>query len=265
MSFITEDFLLTNRKARHLYHAFAEHEPILDYHCHLSPHDIADNRRFSNLSEAWLEGDHYKWRAMRANGIDERFCTGHADPWEKFQAWAGTVPYTLRNPLYHWTHLELKRYFGIEELLDESTAASIWERANAALATDGLRARGILGKFKVDVLCTTDDPADDLACHRAIRNSGFATRVLPAFRPDKALNVHSPEAFNPWVERLAAASNIHIARFRDFLDALASRHEFFHSMGARLSDHGLDRCYARPCSDQAAAQIFEKVRTGRAA
>jgi glucuronate isomerase len=265
MSFITEDFLLTNRKARHLYHTFAEHEPILDYHCHLSPQDIAENRQFNNLTEAWLEGDHYKWRAMRANGIDERFCTGPADPFEKFQAWAATVPYTLRNPLYHWTHLELKRYFGIDQLLDASTAASIWEQANAALATGGLRARGILEKFKVDVLCTTDDPADDLACHRAIHASGFTTRVLPAFRPDKALNVHSPDAFNPWVDRLAAAANTTIVRLRDFLDALASRHEFFHSMGARLSDHGLDRCYARPCTDQNAAQIFEKVRGGQPA
>ncbi|HSP67618.1 MAG TPA: glucuronate isomerase [Bryobacteraceae bacterium] len=265
MSFITEDFLLTNRKSRHLYHTFAEHEPILDYHCHLSPRDISENRRFHNLSEAWLEGDHYKWRAMRANGIGERYCTGDAAPFEKFQAWAGTVPYTLRNPLYHWTHLELKRYFGIEELLSESTAASIWERANTALATEGLRAKSILAKFKVDTLCTTDDPADDLSCHQAIRASGFSTRVLPAFRPDKALTVHSPDVFNPWVDRLAASSNIDIARFRDFLDALGSRHEFFHSMGARLSDHGLDRCYARPCSDQTAAQIFEKVRGGQAA
>jgi len=265
MSFITEDFLLTNRKSRHLYHAFAEHEPILDYHCHLPPRDISENRQFNNLTEAWLEGDHYKWRAMRTNGIDERYCTGDAEPFEKFQAWAGTVPYTLRNPLYHWTHLELKRYFGIEELLNESTAASIWERANVALATEGLRAKGILGKFKVDVVCTTDDPVDDLSCHRAIQTSGFATRVLPAFRPDKALNVHSPDVFNPWVDRLAAASNVDIDRFRDFLDALTERHEFFHSMGARLSDHGLDRCYAHSCPDQTAAQIFEKVRSGQAA
>ena len=265
MSFITEDFLLTNRKARHLYHAYAEHEPIFDYHCHLPPRDISENRQFNNLTEAWLEGDHYKWRAMRTNGIDERFCTGDAAPYEKFQAWASTVPYTLRNPLYHWTHLELKRHFGIEELLNESTAAAIWERANAGLATEGLRTQGILGKFKVDVVCTTDDPVDDLSCHQAIRTSGFPTRVLPAFRPDKALNVHSPDVFNPWVDRLAAASNVDIGRFRDFLDALAQRHEFFHSMGARLSDHGLDRCYARPCSDQTAAQIFEKVRAGQAA
>src|SRR6266481_263529 len=178
MSFISEYFLLQSKTARKLYETYAAKEPVLDYHNHLSPSEIAGNRRFHNLYEIWLEGDHYKWRAMRTNGVPERYCSGDAAPYEKFLAWASTVPYTLRNPLYHWTHLELKRYFGIEELLDESTAASIWERANAALTTDGLRARGILGKFKVDVLCTTDDPADDLACHRAIRASGFATRVL---------------------------------------------------------------------------------------
>src|ERR1041385_8121643 len=163
MSFITEDFLLTNRKSRHLYHTFAEHEPILDYHCHLSPRDIAENRQLNDLSAAWLEGDHYKWRAMRANGIDERFCTGDAAPEEKFGAWARTVPHTLRNPLYHWTHLELKRYFGIDDLLDESTAAGIWDRAGAALASDDLRAHGILGKFRVRALCTPDDPTADVA------------------------------------------------------------------------------------------------------
>src|SRR5512143_3632981 len=162
--FISDDFLLTTDRARKLYHQYASDEPILDYHCHLSPKDIAENRRFNDLFEIWLEGDHYKWRAMRANGVPERYCTGDVAPFEKFMAWARTVPYTLRNPLYHWTHLELKRYFGIEELLSESTARAIWERANTALGTNALRAKGILGKFKVDVLCTTDDPADDLSC-----------------------------------------------------------------------------------------------------
>src|SRR6202140_3610832 len=179
MEFIHDDFLLTSKVARRLYHNYASVEPILDYHSHLSPGDIATDRRFNDLFEIWIEGDHYKWRAMRANGIPESFCTGDAPPFEKFLAWSRTVPFTLRNPLYHWTHLELKRYFGIEELLDESTAPSIWERANAALATEGLRAKGILGKFKVDVVCTTDDPTDDLSCHQLIQTSGFATRVLP--------------------------------------------------------------------------------------
>jgi glucuronate isomerase len=265
MAFITEDFLLTNKTARRLYHTYAEGEPILDYHCHLPPQDLAANRRFNNLFEIWLEGDHYKWRAMRANGVDERFCTGDAAPEEKFAAWARTVPYTLRNPLYHWTHLELKRYFGIEDLLDESNAASIWDRAGAMLAADDLRAQGILGKFKVRALCTTDDPTDDLSCHKAIQASGLATKVLPAFRPDKALTVHLPDVFNPWVDKLAAASNLEIVGFHQFLDALRQRHDYFHAMGARLSDHGLNHCYANFCSEGHASVIFEHTRAGQVA
>src|SRR5258708_7173076 len=179
MPFIAEDFLLQSKTARHLYHSYASEEPILDYHCHLSPKDIADNRRFNNLTEIWLEGDHYKWRAMRANGIAERYCTGEADPYEKFIAWSRTVPYTLRNPLYHWTHLELKRYFGIEDLLDETSAPKIWKRANQLLGEDDLTAHGILTRFRVRVVCTTDDPTDDLADHRRIAASGLETRVYP--------------------------------------------------------------------------------------
>ncbi len=216
MAFITEDFLLTNPSARRLYHTFAEHEPILDYHCHLPPREIAENRRFQNLTEVWLNGDHYKWRAMRANGVEERYCTGDADPFEKFLAWSRTVPFTLRNPLYHWTHLELKRYFGIDDLLSESTACSIWDRANEKLQSSEFSTQGILTKFRVKLLCTTDDPADDLACHRAIRASSCITRVLPAYRPDKALQVHDPEKFNAWVDRLAAASNIDIRDLNSF-------------------------------------------------
>jgi glucuronate isomerase len=265
MAFITEDFLLSNPAARRLYHSFAEPEPILDYHCHLSPREITENRQFGNLTEIWLDGDHYKWRAMRANGVDERYCTGDADPFEKFLAWARTVPHTLRNPLYHWTHLELKRYFGIEELLNESTARSIWDRANEKLQTSELSTQGILAKFHVKVLCTTDDPADDLACHRALRASRCPARVLPAFRPDKALQVHLPEKFNAWVERLEAASNVEIRGLNSFTDALQERHDTFHSLGARLSDHGLDRCYAKFCTEETAAQIFDRARAGRAA
>ena len=202
MSFVHDDFLLTTPAARRLYHEYAEDQPILDYHCHLSPKDIADNRQFANLFEIWLEGDHYKWRAMRANGVAEAFCTGDAGPYDKFLAWARTVPHTLRNPLYHWTHLELKRYFGIDELLDETTAPSIWEQANALLATDDLRAHGILDKFHVRAVCTTDDPTDDLAYHKRMGALALETRMYPTFRPDKALNVHLPDAFNPWVDRL---------------------------------------------------------------
>jgi glucuronate isomerase len=265
MSFITEDFLLTNKTARRLYHNFAESEPILDYHCHLPPKDLAENRRFNNLFEICLEGDHYKWRAMRANGIDEKYCTGNADPFDKFLAWARTVPHTLRNPLYHWTHLEQKRYFGIDELLDENTARGIWDRANAALATDDLRAHGILNRFRVTAMCTTDDPTDDLACHKTIRASGLQTRVFPAFRPDKSLNVHMPEAFGAWVARLEAASNIAISSFQNFIEAIRQRHDYFHSMGSRLSDHGLNHCYASFCSDRVAAGIFDKARKGQVA
>jgi glucuronate isomerase len=265
MSFIHEDFLLSNKTAKRLYHTFAEKEPILDYHCHLPPQDVAENRQFRNLFEIWLEGDHYKWRAMRANGVDERYCTGDAAPEEKFQAWARTVPYTLRNPLYHWTHLEMKRYFGIDELLDGSNAASVWERANALLGTEELRAHGILRKFGVKALCTTDDPTDDLSCHKVIAASGLGTRVFPAYRPDKALNVHLPELFNPWVDKLQAAANVEIRTFQGFQDALRRRHDYFHQMGARLSDHGINHAYASFCSDRQATAIFDKARAGQAA
>ena len=265
MPFITEDFLLTNQPAKRLYHNFAEDQPILDYHCHLSPASIAQNRQFQNLHEIWLEGDHYKWRAMRANGVAEEYCTGDASPFEKFLAWARTAPFTLRNPLYHWTHLELLRYFGIGELLDESSAPRIWDQANALLATPGLRAHGILNRFHVTALCTTDDPADDLACHQAIRASGLAPRVFPAFRPDRALHVHSPDAFNPWVDRLAAASNVDIGSLDGFTDALRRRHDAFHALGARLSDHGLNQCPADYCSAKTASAIFDRARQGQAA
>jgi len=265
MPFIHDDFLLTTPAARRLYHEYAAGEPILDYHCHLSPKDIAENRRFENLYEIWLEGDHYKWRAMRANGIDEHYCTGAAEPYEKFMAWARTVPYTLRNPLYHWTHLELKRYFGIEDLLDETTAPAIWNWTLEALKSDELTAQGILRKFRVTALCTTDDPADSLAWHQAIAASSLPTRVFPAFRPDKALAVDNPEAFNAWADRLAEVSDTDIRSLTTFLDALKRRHDAFHELGCRLSDHGLDVCYADPCPEAAVAAIFDKARSGRPA
>jgi glucuronate isomerase len=264
MKFIHEDFLLSTRTARRLYHQYAEAEPILDYHCHLSPRDIAENRRFNDLFEIWLEGDHYKWRAMRSNGVNERFCTGDADPFAKFQAWAATVPHTLRNPLYHWTHLELKRYFDIDELLDEASAARIWKRANERLAGPELTTQGILKKFRVNCVCSTDDPVDDLKYHRSLVGSGLVTSILPAFRPDRALMVDDPQSFNPWVESLGAAANIDIASLSDFLDALRARHDFFHQQGCRLSDHGMNQCYADFCSPKVAATIFTKARRGAA-
>jgi glucuronate isomerase len=264
MAFINDDFLLGTKPARRLYHHYAEAEPIFDFHCHIPPRDIAENRQFKNLFELWLEGDHYKWRAMRSNGVAEKFCTGDATPEEKFQAWAATVPHTLRNPLYHWTHLELRRYFGISDLLSEKTAAKIWKQANSLLATPALTTQGILKKMKVKVVCTTDDPVDDLRHHRAFAKQGQPTKMLPAFRPDKALTVNSPADFNPWVEQLAAAANTDINGFSAFLTALEKRHEFFHAQGCRLSDHGLSRCFADFCGEKAAAAIFDKARSGAA-
>lgn len=265
MTFIHEDFLLSNAAARRLYHVYAENEPILDYHCHLVPKDIAENRRFANLFEIWLEGDHYKWRAMRANGVPEQLCTGSGDPYEKFLAWAKTVPLTLRNPLYHWTHLELKRYFGVDELLDGSTAPRIWEVANEQLAGGELSAWGILRKFQVRALCTTDDPVDDLRWHQQIQNSACPAKVLPTFRPDKALNVHTPEAFNAWTAALGEAAGLEIRRFDDFLDALRKRHDFFHETGCRLSDHGLSVCPRMDGTEAEARAVFERARSGEAA
>jgi len=263
--FIHDDFLLSTRTARRLYHEFAAPEPILDYHCHLSPRDIAANRQFENLFEIWLEGDHYKWRAMRANGVPERFCTGDATPLEKFKAWAATVPHTLRNPLYHWTHLELVRYFGITELLSASNAERIWHEANEQLATPDFSTQGILKKFRVTALCTTDDPSDDLAHHDAIHSSGIGARVLPAFRPDAALAVDRPEFFNPWVARLEKACDRDIGSLPALLDALRQRRDFFHERGCRLSDHGLERCHAEPCTEAEAATIFAAAHRGQAA
>jgi glucuronate isomerase len=262
MPFIHDDFLLNTPAAKELYHGYAAAEPILDYHSHLPPKDIAGNRRFGNLFESWLEGDHYKWRAMRANGIAEDYCTGNAEPYEKFLAFARTVPRTLRNPLYHWTHLELKRYFGIETLLDESTAPAIWEEANAKLATDNLRVWGILERFQVKAVCTTDDPADPLTDHEAIAASACPAKVFPTFRPDGAMNIHRPDVFLPWIEKLYETSKVSIDSFADFLHAIGRRHDAFHAAGCRLSDHGLNRCWANFCDEHEAAAIFDKGREG---
>jgi glucuronate isomerase len=258
--FIHEDFLLHSEAARRLFHQYAENEPILDYHCHLPVRDVAENRRFGNLYEIWLEGDHYKWRAMRANGVAEKYCTGDAAPFDKFLEWAETVPQTLRNPLYHWTHLELKRYFGIDESLTSKNAHKIWDEATAKLQSDELRPRGIFTKFKVRAICTTDDPTDDLQWHRRIVSSGHPTRVYPAFRPDKALRVSDTIEFNEWLDKLGEASGMSVTRLSDFLDALASRHDSFHSLGCRLSDHGLNHCHADFCGEREAAAIFAKAR-----
>src|SRR5665213_513352 len=263
MAFIHEDFLLSTKAARRLYHRFAEAEPIFDYHCHIPPADIAANRQFKNLFEIWLEGDHYKWRAMRANGVAEKFVTGDATPEQKFNAWAKTVPHTLRNPLYHWTHLELKRYFGINEPLNENSAERIWKKANAQLAGPEFSARGLLKKFNVATLCTTDDPTDKLAHHEKIASDGVATRVFPAFRPDKAVAIDQPAVFNAWVSRLEQATDTDISRLEDFISALRQRHDYFHAHGCRLSDHGLNHCPASPCPDKTVASIFARARRGQ--
>jgi glucuronate isomerase len=263
--FITEDFLLQSEPARKLYHDYARDEPIFDYHCHLSPGEIASNRRFENLYEIWLAGDHYKWRAMRANGVPEELCTGDGSPKEKFMAWAKSVPNTLRNPLYHWSHLELKRYFGIDLLIDESTAEEIWRQANARLAEPDFCVHGILDRFKVRVICTTDDPTSTLEDHQEIDKSDLKTRVYPAFRPDRAFRVDDPEDFNAWCDKLAGVSRIDTSSFTGLLDALRQRHDFFHSRGARLSDHGLTSCPQGPCSEEQARNIFDRARSGQSA
>jgi glucuronate isomerase len=260
--FIHDDFLLHTEAARRLYHGYAAAEPILDYHSHLPATEIAADRRFHDLFEIWLEGDHYKWRAMRANGIPERFCTGAAAPYEKYFAWAHTVPFSLRNPLYHWAHLELKRYFGISELLNESNAKSVWERANSMLRTSDLSAQGILRKFQVKVVCSSDDPVEDLSAHRSINAAQNDFRIYPTFRPDRALATQDPVAFKTWLSQLEAASRISIVTLATFLDALKQRHDYFHALGGRLSDHGLSHCYASPCTERQASAIFAKARGG---
>jgi glucuronate isomerase len=265
-TFLHDDFLLTTRWARTLYFEHAVSQPIFDYHCHLPPEDIAANRRFENLTKIWLAGDHYKWRAMRTNGVPEDLITGNASgDYDKFLAYAKTVPETLRNPLYHWSHLELRRYFGIKLLINEANAPKIWKQANAKLATPALSVHGILAKFKVAVVCTTDDPADDLAHHQAIKKSRLATRVYPAFRPDKALGVSQPAAFNPWCDQLAARANLEMKDLASFLAALKQRHDFFHSLGSRLSDHGMEYVPAEDCTEREAAAIFAQARAGTAA
>lgn len=262
-SFIHDDFLLHSDAARDLYHGFAEGQPIYDYHCHLPQQLILDNHRFADLSEIWLGGDHYKWRAMRTNGSPERFVTGDATPREKFDAWCATVPHTVRNPLYHWSHLELKRYFGIDTLINPQSADAIWREANAALGN--LRVHDILKANKVAVICTTDDPADSLDAHEKIRQLDLTTRVYPTFRPDKALGVNAPASFNPWLEKLAGAAKSTIVSFDDFLSALKKRHEDFHAVGGRLADHGLETAFAEPCTVTEARSIFDAARAGRAA
>jgi len=264
--FLPDDFFLTTKWARMLYFEHAAGQPIFDYHCHLPPEEIAGNRRFENLYQIWLGGDHYKWRALRANGVPEDLITLKAtSDYDKFLAYARTVPSTLRNPLYHWSHLELRRYFGINEIINEQNAPKIWEQANRRLATPALSTHGILTRFKVAVVCTTDDPVDSLEHHAAIARSGLTTRVYPTFRPDKALLVNHPAVFNPWCEQLAARADVDVKDLAALLEALRRRHDFFHSLGARVSDHGLENVPEVDCTETEAAAIFAQARAGRPA
>ena len=265
--FITENFLLQNPPAIALYHEYARDMPIVDYHCHLPPQQIAADARFENLTQIWLAGDHYKWRAMRAAGVAERYCTGDASDWEKFQKWAETVPQTLRNPLYHWTHLELKRVFGIgDRLLGPDTAKHIYEHCNALLAGSDFSARGLMRQAHVRLVCTTDDPTDSLEHHATIAaDRSMEIQVLPALRPDRGMAVATPDAFNAWVERLAATADLDIGDdFGRYLEALRRRHDFFHRMGCRLSDHGIETFVAEDYSDGEIRAIFRRVRRGDA-
>lgn len=262
--FLSEDFLLHTGTARTLYHDFARNMPIFDFHTHLPVREIAENIRFQNLTQIWLKGDHYKWRAMRANGVDERFITGDGSDWEKFLAWAETVPCTLRNPLYHWTHLELKRYFGISGiLLNRDTAKEIYETCSQMLSGAEFSTQRLLERMNVKVVCTTDDPVDSLEHHIRLRDEKpFAVKILPAFRPDRCLGVESPEAFNGWVGQLEAAAGRTVKDYASFLEAIRKRHEFFHSVGCRLSDHGIESPYAEDCTPKEVEGIFSRVRQG---
>ncbi len=260
--FIDENFLLQTKTARLLYHDFAKEMPLIDYHCHLPVDQIASDINFNNLSHAWLYGDHYKWRAMRANGVHESYCIGSRSDYEKFEKWAETVPYTLRNPLYHWTHLELQRYFNINKILNENTAREIYEEATEKLQTPEYSVRNLLRRMNVKVVCTTDDPVDNLEYHQKISNDGFEIKILPAFRPDRAMNVDDAASFNKYADMVEAASDITVTSFQSYLDALKQRHDFFASMHCCVSDHGLEQLYAEEYTDAEINAIFNKIRAG---
>ena len=267
MTFINDNFMLQTETARELYHAHAEMMPIIDYHCHLSPQQIAENIQFRDITQLWIidghAGDHYKWRAMRGNGVSEDYITGgkHTS-WETFEKWAETVPYAMRNPLYHWSHLELSRVFGIDKLLSPATAREIFEECNAKLAMPEFRGQALIRKFNVDVVCTTDDPADDLRWHKQIMEHPFGTKVLPAWRPDKAMSIENPQAYKTYLQQLGEAAGMDINSYRALCEALQKRHDFFASMGCKLSDHGMDRFYAADYTEGEIESIFQKVLKG---
>jgi len=262
--FLDDNFVLQNETAEYLYHQHAKHLPIIDYHCHLDPKLIAEDYQFDNLGEIWLGGDHYKWRAMRTNGVDERYCTGKdTTDWEKFEKWAETVPYTMRNPLYHWTHLELKTAFGVTKILKPETAKEIFDECTAKLRTPQFSARGLMKHYNVEAVCTTDDPIDSLQYHLALKNEGFSVKVLPTWRPDKAMAVEIPDAFRGYVEKLSEVSGVAISNFSDLITALRKRHDFFAGAGCKLSDHGIEEFYAEDYTQSEIDAIFNKVYGGK--
>lgn len=269
MTFINDNFMLGNETARMLYREHAAKMPIIDYHCHLIPKQIAENIQFRDITQLWLvdghAGDHYKWRAMRANGVPEEFITGGTkSSWEIFEKWAETIPYTMRNPLYHWTHLELSRVFGIDKLLSPKTAREIFEECNAKLATEEFRGQALIRKFNVEVVCTTDDPADDLRWHKMIAEKPFGTKVLPAWRPDKAMAVEDPQSYKEYLKKLGEAADKNIDSYTDLIEALQKRHDFFEAMGCKLSDHGMDTFYGADYTHLEIELIFKKVLLGKA-
>ncbi len=261
--FMTEDFLLQTETARILYHEYAEKMPIYDYHCHLPAEQIANDHQFDNLTQIWLYGDHYKWRAMRANGIAEKYITGDAGDYEKFEKWAATVPYCLRNPLYHWTHLELKRYFGISELLNAETARQIYETCSELLRTPEFTVRNLMRKMNVKLVCTTEEPLDNLQHHKKIRADGFEIAVHAAWRPDKAMAVEDVSALNMWIDKLSEAADMEVNDYTSYLEALRKRHDYFHQNSCRLSDHGLETAYADTFTESEIKAIFNKIRGGK--
>lgn len=263
-NFLDDNFVLDTETAQQLYHEHAANQPIIDYHCHLIPEYIANDHKFDNLGQIWLEGDHYKWRAMRTNGVDERFCTGKdTSDWEKFEKWAETVPYTMRNPLYHWTHLELKTAFGVEKILNPQTAREIFDECTAKLRTPEFSARGLMKKYNVEVVCTTDDPIDTLEHHISLKNEGFSIKVLPTWRPDKAMAVEVSADYRAYVEKLSDVSGVTISNFSDLITALRKRHDFFASVGCKLSDHGIEEFYAEDYTQSEIDAIFNKVYGGK--
>jgi len=262
-NFLDEDFLLQTETAKKLYHDFAKQMPVIDYHCHLPVQQIADDINFENLTQIWLYGDHYKWRAMRTNGVDESFITGNKSDFEKFEKWAATVPYTLRNPLYHWTHLELQRYFNVHELLKPDSAKQIYDDCTQKLQSKEYSVKNLLRKMNVAVVCTTDDPTDNLGYHQKIKADGFEIKVLPAFRPDKAMDVDDVNEFNLYIKKLEAASGINVTSYQTYLDALKQRHDFFATIGCSLSDHGLEYIFTEEYTDDEIIAAFNKIRSGR--